>query len=156
VHRVRRLHHGRRPNPLRDGARGRPSRGVRPDAPALPDAGQRDHRGDRGRDPDGPADGLPAVGLDLRPAVQQLLLLGHRGHAGHHPRVHHAVHRGIVFFWRTRDSRKWNPVWHVVLPVVGPVVFAAAWYRSVHPTPPGILKWTPFVAIAWPLIGAVA
>ena len=60
---------------------------------------------------------------------------------------------GIVFFWRTRDSRKWNPVWHVALPVVGAVVFGAAWYGSVHPTPPGILKWTPFVAIAWLVIG---
>jgi len=60
---------------------------------------------------------------------------------------------GIVFFWRTRDSRKWNPVWHVVLPAVGAVVFGAAWYGSVHPTPPGILKWTPFVAIAWLVIG---
>jgi len=60
---------------------------------------------------------------------------------------------GIVFFWRTRDSRKWNPIWHVALPVVGAVVFGAAWYGSVHPTPPGILKWTPFVAIAWLVIG---
>ena len=62
---------------------------------------------------------------------------------------------GIVFFWRTRDSRKWNPIWHVVLPVVGAVVFAAAWYGSVHPTPPGILKWTPYVAVAWVAIGVV-
>jgi amino acid transporter len=60
---------------------------------------------------------------------------------------------GIVFFWRTRDSRKWNPIWHVVLPAVGAVVFGAAWYGSVHPTPPGILKWTPFVAIGWLVIG---
>ena len=63
---------------------------------------------------------------------------------------------GIVFFWRTRDSRKWNPIWHVALPVVGAVVFGAAWYGSVHPTPPGILKWTPYVAIAWLAIGVVA
>jgi amino acid transporter len=60
---------------------------------------------------------------------------------------------GIVFFWRTRDSRKWNPIWHVALPVVGAVVFGAAWYGSVHPTPPGILKWTPYVAVAWLVIG---
>lgn len=60
---------------------------------------------------------------------------------------------GIVFFRRTRDSRKWNPIWHVVLPVVGAVVFGAAWYGSVHPTPPGILKWTPYVAVAWLVIG---
>jgi amino acid transporter len=62
---------------------------------------------------------------------------------------------GIVFFHKTRDTRKWNPLLHVVIPVVGAVVFGAAWYGSVHPTPPGILKWTPFVAIAWLLIGVV-
>jgi amino acid transporter len=60
---------------------------------------------------------------------------------------------GIVFFRRTRDSRKWNPLAHVVVPLVGAVVFAAAWYGSVHPTPPGILKWTPYVAVAWLLMG---
>ncbi len=62
---------------------------------------------------------------------------------------------GIIFFHKTRDTRKWNPLLHVVIPVVGAVVFGAAWYGSVHPTPPGILKWTPFVAIAWLLIGVV-
>jgi len=62
---------------------------------------------------------------------------------------------GIIFFHKTRDTRKWNPLVHVVIPVVGAVVFGAAWYGSVHPTPPGILKWTPFVAIAWLLIGVV-
>ena len=60
---------------------------------------------------------------------------------------------GVRFFWQTRDSRRWNPIVHVVVPVVGAVVFAAAWYGSVHPTPPGILKWTPFVAVVWLLLG---
>jgi amino acid transporter len=60
---------------------------------------------------------------------------------------------GIVFFWKTRDTRNWNPFVHVVVPVIGAVVFAAAWYGSVHPTPPGILKWTPYVAVAWLIIG---
>jgi amino acid transporter len=60
---------------------------------------------------------------------------------------------GIAFFWRTRDSRRWNPVAHVVVPAIGAVVFAAAWYGSVHPTPPGILKWTPYVAVVWLVIG---
>jgi amino acid transporter len=60
---------------------------------------------------------------------------------------------GIVFFWRTRDTRRWNPVAHVVVPVVGAVVFGAALYGSIHPTPPGILKWTPYVGLAWLVIG---
>jgi amino acid transporter len=62
---------------------------------------------------------------------------------------------GVSFFWQTRATRKWNPISHVVIPVVGAVVFGAAWYGSVHPTPPGILKWTPYVAAAWLVIGLV-
>jgi amino acid transporter len=62
---------------------------------------------------------------------------------------------GIVFFRRTRDTRKWNPLAHVAVPLIGAVVFAAAWYGSVHPTPPGILKWTPIVAVAWVVAGVV-
>src|SRR5580698_4623989 len=60
---------------------------------------------------------------------------------------------GIVFFYQTRDTRTWNPLVHVVIPVVGAVVFAAALYGSVHPTPTGILAWTPVLALVWLAIG---
>ena len=61
---------------------------------------------------------------------------------------------GIVFFWRTRDTRNWNPLVHVAIPVIGAIVFGAALYGSIHPTPPGILKWTPYVALVWLVVGA--
>jgi amino acid transporter len=60
---------------------------------------------------------------------------------------------GMVFFWKTRATRRWNVVAHVVVPLIGAVVFGAAWYGSVHPTPAGIIKWTPYVALAWLVIG---
>jgi amino acid transporter len=60
---------------------------------------------------------------------------------------------GIVFFYRTRDSRKWNPVVHVAVPLIGAIVFGAALYGSVHPTPPGILAWTPLLAVVWLVLG---
>jgi amino acid transporter len=60
---------------------------------------------------------------------------------------------GIVFFYRTRDSRRWNPLVHVVVPLIGAVVFGAALYGSVHPTPVGILAWTPVLALIWLAIG---
>src|SRR5487761_1316367 len=62
---------------------------------------------------------------------------------------------GIVFFARTRDSRRWNPLVHVLVPLIGAVVFGAAIYGSVHPTPTGILKWTPYVALAWLAVGVI-
>lgn len=60
---------------------------------------------------------------------------------------------GMVYFWRTRATRRWNVVSHAVVPLIGAVVFGAALYGSVHPTPTGILKWTPYVALAWLVIG---
>ena len=60
---------------------------------------------------------------------------------------------GIVYFWNTRASRNWNPLVHVGIPVVGAIVFGAALYGSIHPAPPGILKWTPYVALVWVLLG---
>src|SRR5215469_10568319 len=63
---------------------------------------------------------------------------------------------GIVYFWNTRASRNWNPLVHVGIPVVGAVVFGAALYGSIHPAPPGILKWTPYVALVWLALGIAA
>jgi amino acid transporter len=62
---------------------------------------------------------------------------------------------GIVYFWNTRATRKWNPLVHVGIPVVGAIVFGAALYGSIHPAPPGILKWTPLVGGVWLVIGVV-
>ncbi len=62
---------------------------------------------------------------------------------------------GIVYFWRTRETRNWNRLVHVGIPVVGAIVFGAALYGSIHPAPPGILKWTPLLAGAWLVIGIV-
>jgi amino acid transporter len=60
---------------------------------------------------------------------------------------------GMVFFWRTKDTRRWNPAVHVAIPVIGVIVFGAALYGSIHPAPPGILKWTPYVAAVWLVLG---
>jgi amino acid transporter len=62
---------------------------------------------------------------------------------------------GIVFFRQTRDSRNWNPLVHVVIPLIGAIVFGAALYGSVHPAPPGILKWTPYLAASWLVAGLI-
>jgi amino acid transporter len=60
---------------------------------------------------------------------------------------------GIVYFAKTRATRRWNPFVHVLVPVIGAVVFGAALYGSVHPTPAGILRWTPYVALVWLAVG---
>jgi amino acid transporter len=60
---------------------------------------------------------------------------------------------GIAFFRRTRATRRWNPLVHVLIPLIGAAVFAAALYGSVYPAPAGILRWTPYVGLVWLAIG---
>lgn len=58
---------------------------------------------------------------------------------------------GIVFFKRT--TARFNPVVHGLIPFVGAVIFGAAWYGSVYPVPPSVLKATPYITAAWLVIG---
>jgi amino acid transporter len=62
---------------------------------------------------------------------------------------------GIAFFYRTRATRRFNPLIHVLVPLIGAAVFGAALYGSIYPAPPGILKWTPYVAGSWLVVGIV-
>jgi amino acid transporter len=60
---------------------------------------------------------------------------------------------GIVFFRRTH--RQWNPLAHVLVPLIGAVVFGAALYGSIYPKPPTPLDYTPYIALAWIVIGLI-
>jgi amino acid transporter len=60
---------------------------------------------------------------------------------------------GIAFFRRT--SRKWNPIAHVLVPLIGAVVFGAALYGSIYPVPFHPLNYTPYITLAWIVIGLV-
>jgi len=59
---------------------------------------------------------------------------------------------GIALFRRTPDQ-KFNPLTHGLIPLVGAIIFGAAWYGSVYPVPPSILKSTPYITIIWLAIG---
>ena len=60
---------------------------------------------------------------------------------------------GMVFF---RSNERWNPLVHFGIPLVGVVIFGAALYGSVRPTPPYPLNLTPYITIAWFVAGVVA
>lgn len=60
---------------------------------------------------------------------------------------------GIVFFKRT--VRRFNPLTHGLIPLIGAVIFGAAWYGSVYPVPPGILASTPYIVLVWLLLGVI-
>lgn len=58
---------------------------------------------------------------------------------------------GVRFFRAT--SQKFNPLLHGLVPLIGAVLFAAAWYGSVYPVPPTIIKVAPYVVVLWLLAG---
>jgi amino acid transporter len=61
---------------------------------------------------------------------------------------------GIVFFARGR-SRGWNPLLDLVVPAGAIAICGYTLYKSIHPTPAytGIVKWAPWVAIIWLVVG---
>ncbi len=60
---------------------------------------------------------------------------------------------GAVFFKQTH--RAYNPLLHLVVPVVGALLFAAALYGSIYPTPPHPLNYTPYITVIWIVLGLV-
>ncbi len=60
---------------------------------------------------------------------------------------------GAVFFKRTHH--KYNVVAHLLVPAAGVILFAAALYGSVHPTPIHPLNFTPYITLIWIALGLV-
>lgn len=58
---------------------------------------------------------------------------------------------GIGFFYRT--SRRFNPLIHGLIPIIGAVIFGAALYGSIWPLPPSPIDSAIYIAAAWLAIG---
>lgn len=58
---------------------------------------------------------------------------------------------GAVFFKRTHS--RYNVVVHLLVPAAGVLLFAAALYGSIYPTPPSPLNATPYITLVWLLAG---
>ncbi|MCU1671870.1 MAG: family permease [Blastococcus sp.] len=65
--------------------------------------------------------------------------------------VYIALCVGAVPFFR-RHAR-FNVLVHGVIPAIGAVLFAAAWYGSVYPVPPAPIRAAPYVVLVWLLCG---
>ena len=61
---------------------------------------------------------------------------------------------GMVFFGEPRPV--YNPLLHALVPLIGAVVFGAAFYGSVYPQPPFPLNLTPYLTALWLVIGIAA
>ena len=60
---------------------------------------------------------------------------------------------GMVYF---RRNERYNVLLHAGVPLVGVIIFGAALYGSVHPSPPAPLNLTPYITTAWFVLGLVA
>ena len=60
-----------------------------------------------------------------------------------------------AFYWRSHRDR-FNPVWHVVVPVIAGAVIMAALYSLVNPVPADPIVWALPIAIGWMIVGLVA
>lgn len=58
---------------------------------------------------------------------------------------------GIGYFYRT--SRRFNPLVHGLIPLVGAVIFGAALYGSIWPLPPTPIDTAIYITAAWLAIG---
>jgi amino acid transporter len=58
---------------------------------------------------------------------------------------------GAVFFKRTHA--KYNVVYHLLVPIAGVILFAAALYGSIYPAPASPINATPYITLAWIIIG---
>jgi amino acid transporter len=64
---------------------------------------------------------------------------------------------GIAFFARARAGGGWNPLLDLVIPAGAIAICGYTLYKSIHPSPAytGIVKWAPWVALAWLALGVV-
>lgn len=60
---------------------------------------------------------------------------------------------GAVFFKRTHQS--YNVFAHLLVPVIGAALFAAALYGSIYPKPPHPLNYTPYITAIWIILGVL-
>jgi amino acid transporter len=59
---------------------------------------------------------------------------------------------GAIPYFR-RNSPRFNPLVHGLVPIIGAVVFAAAWYGSVYPVPAAPILAAPYVVLVWLVLG---
>jgi amino acid transporter len=67
--------------------------------------------------------------------------------------VYILINVGLFKYIREHHPSEFSPVRHVVLPAVAIVGLGYTFYRTIHPLPPGGLSITPFVVLAWAVIG---
>jgi amino acid transporter len=61
---------------------------------------------------------------------------------------------GVIRYYRTVKRQEFNPLLHVVIPIVASITVAYVGYKSVVPLPDPPVKYAPLILVGWLLIGA--
>jgi amino acid transporter len=62
---------------------------------------------------------------------------------------------GVIRFYRTEKRDQFNPVLHLLVPIVATIAVGYVGYKSVVPLPAAPVKYAPFILIGWLVLGAV-
>ncbi|MEA2384391.1 MAG: hypothetical protein QOH72_4362 [Solirubrobacteraceae bacterium] len=61
---------------------------------------------------------------------------------------------GVIRYYLTVERAQFNPLLHIVLPVVASVAVGYVGYKSVVPLPPAPAKYAPLILLGWLAVGA--
>jgi amino acid transporter len=62
---------------------------------------------------------------------------------------------GVIRYYLTVKRAEFNPLLHIVLPIVASIAVGYVGYKSVVPLPAAPVKYAPLIGIGWLLLGAV-
>jgi amino acid transporter len=61
---------------------------------------------------------------------------------------------GVIRYYRTVKRAEFNPLLHIVLPIVASIAVGYVGYKSVVPLPAAPVKYAPLIGIGWLVLGA--
>jgi amino acid transporter len=61
---------------------------------------------------------------------------------------------GVIRYYLTVKRAEFNPLLHIVLPIVASVAVSYVGYKSVVPLPPAPAKYAPIILLGWLVVGA--
>jgi amino acid transporter len=62
---------------------------------------------------------------------------------------------GVIRYYLTAQRAQFNPLLHIVVPVVATIAVGYVGYKSVVPLPAAPVKYAPFILIGWLVLGVV-
>jgi amino acid transporter len=69
--------------------------------------------------------------------------------------VYSAGNLGVFLLFRREHADEFNPIMHVVFPLISTIALIVVGYKSIVPLPTGPVMWAPFLVAAWLILGII-